>query len=85
VKADHSLNKLKEFKQTSARKLMETAFLDRIGELMVEFMQIYAKTLHRAIQNKRHQMLTSIVVFLDDNEQPYTDVCTRATPTCLPT
>jgi hypothetical protein len=35
----HSRNKPKRFKQTSARKLMETVFWDRKGVQMVEFMQ----------------------------------------------
>jgi hypothetical protein len=34
-----SLNKPKKFKQTFARKLMETVSCNRKGELMVEFMQ----------------------------------------------
>jgi hypothetical protein len=34
----------------SARKLMETAVLDRTAVLMVEFIQIYTKT---DIQNKK--------------------------------
>jgi hypothetical protein len=35
----HSLDKLKKFKQMSARKLMATLFCDRKGVLMVEIMQ----------------------------------------------
>jgi hypothetical protein len=35
----HSPNKLKKFKQTSARKLLATVFWDRKGVLMVEFLQ----------------------------------------------
>jgi hypothetical protein len=55
---------------------------------MLEFMQqdniimseLYCerlkKKLGRAIQNQRHGMLTSSVVFLHDNEYPYTTTCT---------
>jgi hypothetical protein len=68
-----SPHKPKKFKQTSARKLMATVFWDRKGVLMVEFMQqgttitseVYCKTLNQlrtAIQNKRHEMLTSGIV-----------------------
>jgi hypothetical protein len=35
----HSPNKLRKFKQKSARKLTATVFLDKKGVLMVEFMQ----------------------------------------------
>jgi hypothetical protein len=35
----HSPHKPKQFKQTTARKLMTTTFWDRKGALMVEFMQ----------------------------------------------
>jgi hypothetical protein len=35
----HSQNKPKNFKQTSARKLMATVFWDKKGVLMVEFIQ----------------------------------------------
>jgi hypothetical protein len=34
----HSQNKMKKFKQTSARKLMETVFWDRKGVMLLEFM-----------------------------------------------
>jgi hypothetical protein len=78
----HSSNKLKKFKQTCARKLMATVFWDRKG-VLVEFMQqrttvmseMYCKTvkkLCRAIQNRRHGMLTSSVVLLHDNALPHT-------------
>jgi hypothetical protein len=85
-----SPNKLKKFKQTlSARKLMASVFWDRKGVLMVKFTQqgritsseVYCKTLkklRRAIQNKRHGMLTSGVVFLHDNAHPHTATHTRA-------
>jgi hypothetical protein len=84
----HSPNKLKKFKLTlSARKLRATVFWDRKGALVVEFMQqgttitseVYCETLkklHRAIQNKRHGMLTSGVVLLHDNLCPHTAACT---------
>jgi hypothetical protein len=62
----------------SPRRLMAAVFCDRKGVLMVEFMQqgttvtskLYCKTLKklwRAIQNKRHGMLTSSIVLLHDN------------------
>jgi hypothetical protein len=62
---------------------MGTVFWDRRGVLMVEFMQqgtiitseVYCKTLKklcRAIQNRRHGMVTSHVVFLHDNVYPHT-------------
>jgi hypothetical protein len=66
----------KKFKQAlSARKLMTTAFRDRKGVMMVEFMhqgttitsEVYCKTPKKlcwAIQNKRHGILTSIVLLL---------------------
>jgi hypothetical protein len=68
----HSPNKLKKFKQTSARKLVAALFWGRKGVKMVEFMQqrttilseMYCKTskkLHRALQNR---LLTSNVVLL---------------------
>jgi hypothetical protein len=72
----HSPNKLKKFKQISARKLMATVFWVGKGVLMVEFIQqgttvmseVYRETLkelRRAIQNARHGMLTySVVLFL---------------------
>jgi histone-lysine N-methyltransferase SETMAR len=73
----------------SARKLVvATAFWDRKGVLMVEFMQqgttimseVYCmlKKKHRAIQNKRHGMLTSGVVLLHENAHPYKATCTQA-------
>jgi histone-lysine N-methyltransferase SETMAR len=56
---------------------------------VVEFIQqgnsitseVYCKTLkelHRAIQNKRHGMLTSAVLLLYDNVRPHAAACTRA-------
>jgi Fe2+ transport system protein B len=82
----HSPNKSKKFKQAlPARKLMAAVFWDKKGMLMVQFMQqkttvtaeVYCETLeklHRAIQNKRHGMLTSclLVVLLHDNAHPHT-------------
>jgi hypothetical protein len=75
----------------SARKLMATVFWDSKGVLMVEFMQqgstitpeVYSKNtkkkeLHRAIQNKRREMLTSIRVYLHNNARPHTAARTRA-------
>jgi hypothetical protein len=57
--------------------------------LMAEFMQqgtilmseVYCKTLkqlHRVIQIKRCEMLTSSVLLFHDNARPYTDGCTQA-------
>jgi hypothetical protein len=69
---------------------MATVFWDRKGVLMVEFMQQRAtivsevccetpkKELHRAIQNKRHGMLTCGVVLLHDNVCPHSAVHTQA-------
>jgi hypothetical protein len=86
----HSPNKPKNFKQMlSARKLMATTFWDRKGVLMMEFMQQgttilsegYCETLKklsRAIQNKRHGMLTYGVVLLHDNHCLHTVARTQA-------
>jgi hypothetical protein len=58
----HSPNKMKKFKQTlSTRKLMATAFWDRKGVLMVEFMQqrttiiseVYCETLKNCVATFR--------------------------------
>jgi histone-lysine N-methyltransferase SETMAR len=68
---------------------MAAVFWARKGVLMVEFMQqgttvmsqVYCETLKklpRTIQNKKHGMLTSGVVLLDDNERPHTAARTRA-------
>jgi hypothetical protein len=84
----HSPNKSKNYKQTSARKLLAAAFWDRKGVLMVEFMpqwtiitsEMYCETLknlRRAIQKNRHGMLTPGVVLLHDNAHPHTAACTR--------
>jgi hypothetical protein len=77
----HLPNKPKKFKQTSARKLMVTVFWARKAVLMVEFMHQGSimtevcckilKNLHRAIQNKRHGMLTYGVMLLHDNAHPH--------------
>jgi hypothetical protein len=47
---------LNKFKQTSARKLMETVFWDRKGVLMIEFMhqgtimsEVYRETLNKNV------------------------------------
>jgi hypothetical protein len=78
-----------QFKQTLfARKLMRTVSWDRKGVPMVEFLQqetttmskVYCKTLKklcRAIQNKRHGMLTSGVVLLHDTARPHTAAHSR--------
>jgi hypothetical protein len=65
---------------------MVTVFWDMKGVLMVESMQqetiiseVYCKTLNklcRAIQNKRHEMLTFGVVLLHDNVHLHTAACT---------
>jgi hypothetical protein len=80
----HSPNKPKKFKQMlPARNLMTTVFWDRKGILTVKFMQqrititlqVYHKTLkklRRAIQNKKHGMLTSSIVLLHENEHLHT-------------
>jgi len=71
--------KRKKFKQTfSTRKIMCTTFWDRQGVLLVEFLPqgttinsaVYCemlKKLRRAIQNKRRGMLSSTILFLQDN------------------
>jgi histone-lysine N-methyltransferase SETMAR len=86
----HSSNKLKTFNpMLSAKKLMAAVFWDRKGVMMGEFMQqgttitseVYCETLeklHRAIQNKRHGILTSGVVLLHDNAHLHTAARTRA-------
>jgi hypothetical protein len=84
----YSPNKQKKFKQTSTRKLMSTAFWDRKGLLMVEFMQqwttitsdMYCETLTklgRAIQNKWRGMLTHGKVLLHYNAHPHTRTAAR--------
>jgi hypothetical protein len=53
----HSPNKMKKFKQTSARKLMAAVFWDRKGVLMVELKQqgttitteVYCETLKNCV------------------------------------
>jgi hypothetical protein len=76
----------------SARKLMETVFWDRKRVLMVGFMEqgvtttseVYfarntkKRTLCRAIQNKRWEMLTYCIVFLHNDANPHTVPRTRA-------
>jgi hypothetical protein len=85
----HSPNNPKKFKEMSAKKLIAAVFWDRKGILLVECMQqgtiitskVYCETLkklHRAIQNKRHAMLTSSAVFLHDNARPHTAARTQA-------
>jgi hypothetical protein len=74
----HSPNKLKKFKQTSARKLLAAVFWDKKGVLVVDLMQqgttimseVYCKTqkiLRKSIQIERHGMLAYGVVLLHDN------------------
>jgi transposase len=68
---------------------MATVFWDRKGVLMVGFMQkgttitseascATLRKLRRAIQNKRHEMLTYGIVLLHDNACPHTAARTRA-------
>jgi hypothetical protein len=68
---------------------MEAVFWDKKEVLMMQFMQqrttvtseVYCETLrklHRAIQNKRHGMLTSGLVLLHDNAHPHTAARTQA-------
>jgi histone-lysine N-methyltransferase SETMAR len=75
----------KKFKQTiSTRKNMCTVFWDRKGVLLVEFLPqgstinagVYCNT-HRAIQNKRCDMLSWGVVMLHDNARPHTAAATQ--------
>jgi hypothetical protein len=84
----HSPDKVKKFKQTSARMLMAAVFWDRKGVLMVEFVQQgititrvlhnTKKNLNRAIQNKRCGMMTSDLVLLHDNVSLHTPAHIRA-------
>jgi histone-lysine N-methyltransferase SETMAR len=79
----------KKFKQTnSTRKSMCTLFWDRKGVLLVEFLPqgstisagVYCDTLkkvRRAIQNKRRDMLSRVVVMLHDNARPHTAAATQ--------
>jgi len=75
--------KRKKFKQTfSKRKIMCTVFWDRQGVLLVEFLPqgttinsaVYCETLkkmRRAIQNKRHGMLSATILLLHNNTRPH--------------
>jgi histone-lysine N-methyltransferase SETMAR len=85
----HSPNKSKKFKQVSARKLMATVFWDRKGVLMVEYMQQgttvtseeYRKTLKNCVgpfRAKGSGMLTSGLVFRQDNVHLHTAACSQA-------
>ncbi|KAJ4446219.1 hypothetical protein ANN_12913 [Periplaneta americana] len=79
-----ALPRKKKFKQImSTRKIMCTVFWDRKGVLLIEFLprgetinrETYCRTLRklrRAIQNKRHGMLTDGVVLLHDNARLHT-------------
>jgi hypothetical protein len=80
----HSPNKPKKFKQTFARKLMATVLWDRKGGIHatrdhnnVRGVLRNTKKLHRAIQNKRHGMLTYSVVLLHDSTCLHTAACTQ--------
>jgi hypothetical protein len=87
----HSPNKPKSLNKRClpARKLMASVSWDKKKVLMVEFMQqgttvtseVHCKTLKkpsRAIQNKRHGMLTFGVMLLHDNARLHTTARTRA-------
>jgi histone-lysine N-methyltransferase SETMAR len=81
--------KTKKFKQTfSTRKIMCTIFWDRQGVLLVEFLPqgttinsaVYCETLkklRRAIQNKRHGMLSATILLLHDNARPHSAAQTQ--------
>jgi len=67
---------------------MCTVFWDRKGILLVDFLPqgstinagVYCDTLkklHRAIQNKRHGMLSQSVVMIHDNARPHTAAATQ--------
>ena len=85
--------KAKKFKQASlVRKIMATVFWDQKGVLLVKCLErgatinadAYYKTLkklRRVIQNKRHGMLSSGIVFLHDNARPHT--CLLYTSRCV--
>ncbi|GFT07704.1 histone-lysine N-methyltransferase SETMAR [Trichonephila clavipes] len=73
-----------KFKRTlSVRKVMCTVFWDKKGILFIDFLphgetvnaDRYCETLRklrRAIQNKRHGMLTASIMILHDNAHPHT-------------
>ncbi|GBN18853.1 Histone-lysine N-methyltransferase SETMAR [Araneus ventricosus] len=77
-------------KQTLSQcKIMASVFWDRHDVLLVDFMQrgttinavAYGQTmrkLRRAIQNKRHGMLTEGILLLHDNARPHTAAQIRA-------
>jgi len=79
----------KKCKQTfSTRNIMCTAFWDREGVLLVEFLPqgatinsaVYCETLkklRRAIQNKRRGMLSDTIILLHDNALPHSDAQTQ--------
>ena len=78
-----------KFKQTtSTRKIMCTAFWDRKGVLLVDFLPqgstinagVYCDTLkklRRPIQNKRRSMLSRGVVMIHENARPHTAAATQ--------
>jgi hypothetical protein len=87
----HYPNLLKKFKQTCASKLIITAFWDKRGVLMVEFMEkgttmrsaLYYETLKKlcgAIQKNWRGMLTCGVVLFHENARPHTAFSTQALP-----
>ena len=79
----------KKFKQTtSTRKIVCTAFWDRKGVLLVDFLPqgstinagVYCgtlKKLRRAIQNKRRGLLSRGVVMIHENACPHTAAATQ--------
>ena len=79
----------KKCKQTfSTRNIMCTAFWDREGVLLVEFLPpgatinsaVYCETLkklRRAIQNKRRGMLSDTIILLHDNALPHSAAQTQ--------
>jgi len=81
--------KRRKFKQTtSTRKIMCTVFWDRQVVLLVEFLPqgrtincvVYREALmklRRAIQNKRHGMLSVTILLLHDNFRPHSAAQTQ--------
>jgi hypothetical protein len=79
----HSPNKLKKFKQTACQKADGNCFLGQKRSADGKFMQqettimseVYCemlKKLHSTIQNKRHRLLMSSIVFLHDSVHLHT-------------
>ncbi|GFS76192.1 mariner Mos1 transposase [Trichonephila clavipes] len=80
--------KVKAKQTLSKRKIMITEFWDQYGVLLLGFMTqgttinsgAYCATLRksrRALQNKRHDMLSKGVLLLHDNARPHTSQTTR--------